>query len=259
MMRCLHRILGCVLAAVGLSACSPPSITYPDSPVVVERRNALCENLLKLLPAEQQELAEAREEARWLADISYKAAAGISRVNDSNFPGWAGNYLVNSRLQDRGLCWHYQHDMYRELRRRSLKFFRIGCCMRDQGKGSEHNCVYISPKQAAWPNAWVLDPWIWNGRLQVSDARTLDRKDWADAPGYTVMLSQFYTEGHNYPVEHWLKIRAKRKWYELSLFGMPANYIESWSPEAEGAPQLESMMKNVERGRKKHPGSLINY
>ena len=63
MMRCLHRILGCVLAAVGLSACSPPSITYPDSPVGVERRNALCENLLKLLPAEQQELAEAREES----------------------------------------------------------------------------------------------------------------------------------------------------------------------------------------------------
>ena len=126
-----------------MSACCPPPITYPDSPLVVERRNTLCENLIKLLPAEQQAIPAAQEEARWLADTAYKAGAGISRVNDSNFPGWAGNYLVNARLQDRGLCWHYQHDMYRELRRRPLQFFRVGCCVRDQGKGSEHNCVYI--------------------------------------------------------------------------------------------------------------------
>lgn len=242
-----------------MSACCPPPITYPDSPLVVERRNTLCENLIKLLPAEQQAMPAAQEEARWLADTAYKAGAGISRVNDSNFPGWAGNYLVNARLQDRGLCWHYQHDMYRELRRRPLQFFRVGCCVRDQGKGSEHNCVYIGTKQEAWPHAWVLDPWIWNGRLQVSDARTLDPEDWTDAPGFASMLSQFYTEGHSYPVEHWFHIRAKRKWYELSIFGMPARYIESWGPEAEGAPQMESMMKNIEEGRKTHPGSLINY
>ena len=78
-------------------------------------------------------------------------------------------------------------------------------------------------------------------------------------PAYATMLNDFYTEGHTYPVEHWLKIRDKRKWYELSIFGMPAKYIESWTPEAQDAPQLESMMKNVKKGKKTHPGSLINY
>lgn len=259
MKRYAQRTLAVLMAAIGLSSCSPPSIEYPNSQLVTERRNKLCENLLKLLPPEQQKLSAAQEEARWLADTSYKAAAGIARVNDSNFPGWAGNYLVNSRLQDRGLCWHYQHDMYRELRRRPLKYFKLGCCVRDQGKGSEHNCLYITGQNTGWPAAWVLDAWIWNGRLQVHDARELDLDDWEDTPAYATMLNDFYTEGHTYPVEHWLKIRDKRKWYELSIFGMPAKYIESWTPEAQDAPQLESMMKNVKKGKKTHPGSLINY
>lgn len=237
-----------VVAALLLAACYPPQVQYPYTALVSNRRSELKNNLLALLPPEEQAGASAQAEAAWLADTAYKAAAGIARINKSNFPGWAGNALVNARLQDRGLCWHYQHDMYRELRRRPLKHFRIGCCVRDAAKASEHNCVYIAPKGAAWPQAWVLDAWMWNGRLKVDDARELSPERWSDLPGICRVQSIYYPEGHQWPIEHWSVLRAA-----------DGNYEGYWQPETQRSAQYSRMYRNVEQGKKTHPGRLTNY
>ena len=248
-----------VAAALSLSSCYPPQIAYVDTPMVVERRATLQENLLNMLPQDVRDLPEAQQEAQWISDTAYKASAAIARHNDSNFPGWAGNYLVNSRLQDRGLCWHYQHDMYRELRRRPLKYFDLGCCGRDIGTRKEHNCIYVTPKHTGWPHAWVLDAWPWNGRLQVFNAWDLNPDQWKTRDNITRYLAEVYTEGHQYPMEHWLTIQDKRKWYELSIFGLSSNYTDSWWPEAWFTPQYRSMMSNIIKGAQEHPDSPINY
>ncbi len=243
-----QQVLVCVVAAAGLASCYPPQIQYPYTEMVTNRRMQLKDNLVALLPMEQQSMAEARQEATWLADTAYKAAAGIARVNGSMFPGWIGNAFINARLQDRGLCWHYQHDMYRELRRRPLKYFRIGCCVRDGGKASEHNCVYVAPKGKAWPHAWVLDAWMWNGRLKVDDARKLNQKRWADLPGICRVQSIYYQEGHMWPIEHWSVLRDPE-----------GNYEGYWMPEMKYSSQYERMYNNVEEGKLEHPGLLTNY
>ena len=244
----MRRIWVVVLMSFALIACSPPPPNYATTKLVTERRHTLYENLLKLLPEEQQTSKAARDEARWLADTAYKAAAGISRVNGSNFPGWFGNSLVNLKRQDRGLCWHYQHDMYRELRRRHLQFFRIGCCVRDQGHASEHNCVYIAQKDAAWPHVWVLDAWRWNGRLRTTNGDELDLDDWADLPDIELLLSQFYTEGHKWPIEHWYVLRD-----------VDGKYSFFYSEKARKGTQVRRMYENMHKGTISHPGSLTNY
>lgn len=248
-----------VTALAGLQSCYPPPPEYTTTELISERRTQLHTNLLLMLPEEWRAKADAQEEAQWIADTAYKAAAGIARQYDSSFPGWAGNYLVNSRLQERGLCWHYQHDMYRELRRKPLSYFSIGCCVRDEGKRSEHNCVYVYPKTSEWPHAWVLDGWPWNGRLQVFNAWELNPDQWADRAPITAMLADVYKEGHTYPMEHWLSIRGKRKWYELSVFGMPSAYQDSWWPGAWQSPQHRTMLYNIAKGKKEHPNSPTNY
>lgn len=248
-----------VSSLTGLQSCYPPPPEYTATPLITERRTLLRDNLLLMLPEEWRNKADAKAEAQWIADTAYKAAAGIARQYDSNFPGWAGNYFVNSRLQERGLCWHYQHDMYRELRRRPLTYFGIGCCVRDEGERSEHNCVYVHPITSEWPHAWVLDGWPWNGRLQVFNAWELDPDRWGDRESVTNMLSDVYTEGHTYPMEHWLHIRSKRKWYELSMFGMPTTYMDSWWPGSWNAPQHQKMLYNIAKGKKSHPNSPTNY
>ena len=242
--RCLTALAVCLL----VEGCYPPPVTYPTTKLVTHRRMELRDNLLRLLPEEQRDVRVAREEAAWLADTAYKAAAGISRVNASHFPGWAGNWLVNMRWQDRGLCWHYQHDMFRELRRRTLKYFRIGCCVRDQGARTEHNCVYIAAVRDPWPKAWVLDAWMWNGRLKVDYGPNLDQDDWNDLQEVTDQLVRIYPEEHCWPVEHWFYVRKPNGKY--TLFNAPENIT---------APQTLRMYDNINLGRKSHPGKLTNY
>lgn len=244
----IRQTLVCAAAALLLAACYPPQVQYPYTAMVTQRRVLLKDNLLALLPAEEQTLPAAQEEATWLADTAYKASAGIARINKSNFPGWAGNALINARIQDRGLCWHYQHDMFRELRRRPLKYFRIGCCVRDVAEASEHNCVYIAARDAAWPNAWVLDAWMWNGRLKVDDARELNPKRWTDLPSVCRVQSIYYQEGHQWPIEHWSVLRAEH-----------GDYEGYWLPETIRSDQYRRMYNNIEKGKKEHPGRLTNY
>lgn len=231
-----------------LVGCYPPPVTYPDTKLVSHRRVELRDHLINLLPKEQRTMASARDEATWLADTAYKAAAGISRVNGSHFPGWAGNWLVNMRVQDRGLCWHYQHDMFRELRRRALKYFRIGCCVRDRTRRSEHNCVYVAAAQGEWPHVWVLDAWMWNGRLKVSYGPNLDQDDWEDVPELADQLVEVYPEGHQWPIEHWFYVRKPNGKY--TFYNVPGSAA---------APQTLRMYRNMIRGRSTHPGKLTNY
>ena len=246
----LHLLTGLLTlsTAATLSTCAPPQIGYPYTELVTERRVTLYENLLELLPENQRQLPEAQAEAQWLSDTAYKAAAGISRINNSHFPGWAGNSLVNMHFQERGLCWHYQHDMYRELRRRPLNFFRIGCCVRDCGDASEHNCVYIAPISEPWPKAWVLDAWKWNGRLSVDAAWELNLKRWEDRPAIVSLLCNYYTEGHQHPIEHWYSVRTSGNKYDLIT-----------NPGGRESDQYRYMMNNIEQGKKQHPGSPVNY
>lgn len=240
------QILLMMFTAMLVAACYPPPVQYPYTALVTERRSRLESNLLQLLPAEQR--SAAREEARWLADTAYKASAGIARHNGSHFPGWAGNALINARLQDRGLCWHYQHDMFRELRRRPLKHFRIGFCVRDMGKPSEHNCVYLAAREGVWPQAWVLDAWMWNGRLKVDAATELNPDRWQDLPNICRIQSIYYSEGHQWPMEHWSVLRSPE-----------GNYDGYWLPEMRRSRQYRRMYNNIEQGKQTHPGRLTNY
>ncbi|MCH5284161.1 MAG: hypothetical protein J1E42_01060 [Akkermansiaceae bacterium] len=247
-MKVLSRFLGVLLVGAMVVDCSPPPVQYPYTKLVTTRRMTLKQNLLKLLPAEQQNLPEAKAEAEWLSDTAYKAAAGISRINNSHFPGWSGNALVNSRLQDRGLCWHYQHDLYRELRRRKLSFFRLGCCVRDKAESSEHNCVYIASKDGKWPHVWMLDAWKWNGRLRVEYGPELNQKRWADLEEVTDYLSDYYKEGHAIPIEQWFMVRLKN-----------GKYGNRCDDRMRKSPQFKRMIQNINRGYQEHPNSPVNY
>lgn len=248
LMATLRYVIYCILAGMALQSCYPPPMPYAHTKLVSERRSKLSANLLQLLPPKEQQRADARQEARWLADTAYKAAAAISRINSSYFPGWAGNALVNARMQDRGLCWHYQHDMFRELRRRPLKYFRLGCCVRDHSRRTEHNCLYIAARHGKWPHVWVLDAWMWNGRLKVDAGTALSQKRWADLPRVATTLTEAYPEGHRVPIEHWLVLR-----------GFNGKYDYFNAETVVGSPQHRRMSENVRKGYREHPGNPVNY
>ncbi len=230
-------------------SCSPAPIDYVNRPEVVVERSDLYTDLLSLLHPNDRKLKAAQQEARWLADNSFKAGAGLSRVYDSSFPGWSGNYLVNMHIQQRGLCWHYQHDLFGELRRRPLTFFRIGTTTRDKGTGSAHSCVYIAAKGGVWPNAMVIDPWMWNGRTKVSKGWKLPQDDWEDTPELTQnTLNRVYPEGHQTPMEFWYFIKNKD--------GIYVNYD---APSMLMTEQYRYMFESIETKKDERHGKPTNY
>ena len=227
---------------------SAPRPGYAELPNVVKKREELKEKLLSLVPEQQR--ATAVDEATWLADTAYKASAAIARYNEPIFVNWLNNRVVNTRksVRQRGLCWHYQHDLYRELRRRPLKYYSLGCCVKDQGKGGEHHVVYIVSKAGKWPSVVMLDAWWYAGRLRVEDER--DAGDWVVDPESTSSLNEIYPEGHKLPMEHWYKIRSGTQY---------AYYIESDSPEARNTAQWRYMQEQMKNGMKNRSGKPFAY
>lgn len=251
-MRYLTVLLGLWLAISCVSCQSAPPADYARTAPVLEKRGLLKQDLLKLLPAEQQTHPEAQKEAAWLADTAYKAAVDIAILNDPVFLCWLNNRLVNSswNWKERGLCWHYQHDLYRELRRKPLSYFALGCAVRDKGRGAEHHCVYVTPIHSAWPDAVILDAWQKNGRLTYLTRARHSKEKWQDEPRTKDYLDYYYPVGHNKPLEHWARVK--------SGLGM-RDYLDCDSEEAKECRQGKLMYENMRRGLQKRGGKPVGY
>lgn len=246
------NILSCALLLCLCTGClyAPPQ-DYVTRPVVTERQQKTLEEIMHLLPADARN-PESAAEARWLTETAYRAAAAIARYNDPRLKGWFNNMMVNSsrHWQERGLCWHYQHDLYRELRRRPLKYFALGCCVMDRSKGAEHHCIYVAAQGGGWPNIVILDAWLNNGRLKIVDIETAQKRHWEDEPKTTAMLNRYYPEGHNRPFEHWVMIRGGE--------GM-RDYIPSDSPGAAATYQGQYMQRRIQEGQQRRGGRPYSY
>ena len=255
MRRFTAQLIVAVAAISTLPSCqTAPPLGYEDTPVVLQERRALRDELIKLLPAEQHNLPEAQAEAQMLADTAYKAAAAIGRINQPRrWPAWRNNRLVNSlsdNALERGLCWHYQHDMYRELRRTPLNFFEIGCCVYKRETGREHNCVYLKAADGAWPDGIILDAWKRAGRLVYLPKEDIDTDNWADRTDTTEWLDAVYPVGHRYPIEHWATVRSDDDWND---------HIPSYDVVGQNTKQGKRMINNMRKGLKERNGNPVPY
>ncbi|MEG1507058.1 MAG: hypothetical protein RR138_01090 [Akkermansia sp.] len=193
-----------LLALLTTSCCQAPPVGYEQRFTVQRNIVILQKDFLKLLPAQESQKPQVQEEALWISKSAYTKSAEISRINKHILAGWFNNMLVNSNLRDRGLCWHYQHDLFRELRRRKLNYFHLGMTIRDKGRGREHSCVYINAKGKGLPDAIVLDAWAHCGHLKVIPAE--DRgKNWTDEPDWERYVGLAFPEGHQYPMRAYIK------------------------------------------------------
>lgn len=191
-------LLACLMTALSLalsSCCSPPPQNFMSQPKVQQKIEYVQTYIINMLPPEQRVKQDAKDEAKWLIVTAYEQSGFLAQRNGPVFFGWINNNLVNTGILDRGLCWHYQHDMYRELRRRPLKYFYLGVTVRDRGKSTEHSCVYINAKGKRLPDSVVLDAWVNCGHLKILYPK--DRKlNWEEAPDWQYELERSFPEGH---------------------------------------------------------------
>lgn len=249
----LHLLL--FAAALFMTSCiSAPSVRYTESRACLEARAELKARLINLLPEKQRTLLAAHQEAEWLADTVHRGAAAVARVNKPRLSAWLNNCLVNSSLDlsERGLCWHYQHDLYRELRRRPLRYFRLGCCVLDRHENSEHHCIYICARgNHGWQDGVVFCAWWNSGKIKIWPKNTLRRRNCMDEPEAAAFLDRTYPVGHRYPVEHWAKVKSDS--------GKMNDYLYSNTPAGAASRQGKLMLRNMAEGLKRRGGKPTDY
>lgn len=254
MNRFLHLLLFAAVTLFVASCTSAPPPGYEESPACLLARAELKARLINMLPEKQRTLPAAQKEAEWLSDTVHKGAAAVARINKPLLPGWYNNRLVNSsrNIRERGLCWHYQHDLYRELRRRPLRYFRLGCCVLDRNRGSEHHCLYICARGArGWEDGVVFCAWWKSGKIKIWPKGELKRDACADEPEAAAFLNKTYPEGHRYPIEHWAKVKSDS--------GNMKDYLYSNTPAGAASRQGKLMLRNMAEGLKRRGGKPTDY
>lgn len=239
-MQTFRLLLAAALLCGWSSCCTPPDEDFVQKPYVQRQMSGLANDFLTLLPPEKAALPAAREEAKWLADTAVVQSAAIARENRIVLFGWLNNILVNSNVRDRGLCWQVQQDLYRDMRRRSVKYFRVGLTIRDRGTGREHSCVYVNAAGGGLQDSIVLDAWKNCGHLVVLKQKDREGRKWEE-DWREPFVSKAFPEGHSYGMDHhlvWPGWAKKRPMLIQRMFqSSQQEEAKSASPAADGGKQ----------------------
>jgi hypothetical protein len=105
------------------------------------------------------------QEARRVAECSYKTAARLQREYRVVRPALLQNVLVNTGLRKRGLCFHWTEDLLGSLQRLKLRTLQLRWGVARAGTWREHNCVVVTARRQIFAQGVVLDSWRYGGRL----------------------------------------------------------------------------------------------
>lgn len=145
------------LLCVGCAASS--SFHAADSNRSVhELRNALIALDPTISPREADQVAK-RAHA-----VPQQLARDYGAVGSPHFH----NFLVNTGLRKRGLCFQWTEDLMRELQALRLTTLELHWAEARPQTLREHNCVVVTARGQPFAQGIVLDGWRYSGRLYWS-------------------------------------------------------------------------------------------
>ncbi len=117
------------------------------------------------------------KEAKSLAIQSIDYSNQLIKYYDLVAPPLFHNFLVNTGVKTRGLCWHFASDMLEHSLKQDLQSFDFyigGANINDYWE--EHNTLVVTCKGCSFSEGIVLDPWRNSGKLFFSKVK--DDKDY---------------------------------------------------------------------------------
>jgi len=108
------------------------------------------------------------------ADDTSRALARQYRVIG---PALFHNFLVNSGIRRRGLCFQWTEDLLVPLEALQLKSLELHWAVARPGTLREHNCVVVAARGQPFAQGVVLDAWRHAGRLYWGPVAT-DHYPW---------------------------------------------------------------------------------
>ena len=81
------------------------------------------------------------------------------------YPPTFHNFLINTGLKDRGLCYEWSEDMIAHLKGLKYQSFDLRWGVANKGEFNEHNSVVVVAKGAPFSSGILIDPWRNSGVL----------------------------------------------------------------------------------------------
>jgi hypothetical protein len=119
------------------------------------------------------------DEADRLAEAAFAETARLTREYRAVRPASLHNILVNARLRERGLCYHWAKDLLAEFDRLEVPSLRVIQVVAREGTRREHSALVVVAEDQALNKGILLDAWRHSGRLfwiRVDDDRYLWRQ-----------------------------------------------------------------------------------
>jgi hypothetical protein len=153
--------IGIALAALALSiGCAGRTSGPPPAEPSVSRTTLLQRELGALV-----ENADAGE-SHLLAEAAIRQSHSLATEYRLAHPPILHNLLVNARLKERGLCWHWTEDLLDRLGELPLPSYQLHWGIAHRGKlFREHNSVIVTARGHELATGIVLDAWRESGEL----------------------------------------------------------------------------------------------
>jgi hypothetical protein len=160
----------CFLLAAFVIFCGP-------LPARADPADALRSSIAALAPSVRG------DEARQVADCAYRTAAQLRRDYAVVGPPLFHNFLVNTGIRKRGLCFQWAEDLLGRLDALKLSSLELHWGEARARTWREHNCVVVTARGQPFRAGIVLDCWRHSGRLYWG-ALAADHYPWIEDSAY---------------------------------------------------------------------------
>ncbi len=126
------------------------------------------------------------EEAHQVADCAYRTAAQLRRDYAVVGPPLFHNFLVNTGIRKRGLCFQWAEDLLACLDALKLTSLELHWGEARARTWREHNCVVVTAKGQPFRTGIVLDCWRHSGHLSWGELAS-DHYPWVEDSAYATL------------------------------------------------------------------------
>jgi hypothetical protein len=123
------------------------------------------------------------DEAQRVAECAYASADQLAREYRILGPPLFHNFLVNTGIRKRGLCFQWAEDLFAQLDRLEVSTLELHWGEARARTLREHNCVVVTAKGQPFHDGIVLDCWRHGGHLFTSSVAS-DHYPWIEDADY---------------------------------------------------------------------------
>lgn len=113
-----------------------------------------------------------------MATTAVEASATLSAAYRPARLPWFNNFLVNSGIRERGLCYQWRNDLFPHLFRLKPKTLQLHLATAKRGTIFEHNGIVVTARGQPFGQGIILDPWRGGGKLRWARVQQDKRYPW---------------------------------------------------------------------------------